>query len=139
MSKFLLFSEYVNTTLLTLKTCYLFRPSRDHPEGTPMHFVSRLNKKHVSGHKYQIKDCTLRGICRNFNICHSVYVFPHILSLHVLLIHSFNVCTENLWSVFSELLGICIYYDSTYVFTDTLSMYILIHCVFTEALCACIY
>jgi len=35
---------YVNTTLFTLLHSYMFQPSRDHPEGVLIHFVSRVNK-----------------------------------------------------------------------------------------------
>jgi hypothetical protein len=113
----------------------MFRLSSDHPQGAHIHFLSRLNKTHVSRHKYQIKDCTLRGNCRSL-ISATLHKYLLRYSLYTcLLIHSFNVCTENLWNVFTELLGIRIYYDGTCVFTDTLCMYLLIHCVFTETHC----
>ena len=38
---------YVNTTLFTLLHCYMFQPSRGHPQGVLIHFMSRVNKVHV--------------------------------------------------------------------------------------------
>jgi hypothetical protein len=34
---------YVNTTLLALLHCYMFQPSRGHPQGGLIDFVSKVN------------------------------------------------------------------------------------------------
>ena len=39
---------YVNITLFTLVYSYKFQPSRGYPQGILIHFVSRVNKMHVS-------------------------------------------------------------------------------------------
>jgi len=38
---------YVNTTLFTLLNCYMFQPSRVHPQGVLVQFVSMVNKMRV--------------------------------------------------------------------------------------------
>jgi len=48
---------YVNTCLFTLLHSYMFQPSRDHPQGVLVRFMSRVNKIHVK--MYQIKSSKL--------------------------------------------------------------------------------
>jgi len=46
---------YINTTLITLLHSYMFHPSRGHPQGELIHFVSRVIKMSVRC-KYQINE-----------------------------------------------------------------------------------
>ena len=43
---------YANTTLFILKHSYMLQPSRDHPRGVLIHFVSQI----ISICKYQITE-----------------------------------------------------------------------------------